>query len=256
MIDSHIHLDQYDLKTLSQTIEKWKEAGIRHVIAVSNNLASSYKTLELQSRYSDFVFACVGFHPEFPLPNSQDVEEWKSLIRQERKRIIGIGEIGLPHYSLDHLPNSLEEYVESLKHFIEVAKSHQLPVVLHAVHNKTEIVLKILQKAKITHAHFHWLKAPDRLIAEIIKAGYYISVTPEICYRGRDQKLASNIPLSQLLIETDGPWQYENQFQQQQTTPLLLNNIVDQLVKIKTETHDDIKNQTILNTQRCYELPY
>ncbi len=64
MIDAHIHLEQYD--NIEKEIDKWRLSGIKGVIAVSNDLASSYRTLELQTKYKDFIYAAVGFHPEGP----------------------------------------------------------------------------------------------------------------------------------------------------------------------------------------------
>lgn len=254
MIDAHIHLDQYDIKTLTDFIDIWKDAGIKRVIAVSNNLASSYKTLELQLKHPDFISACVGFHPELPIPTIQDIEEWKRLIRCEHHRITAIGEIGLPHYNQNKLSHSSDEVIDVLKQYIEEAMAYQLPVVLHAVHDKANIVYSLLQEIGVKHAHFHWLKAPETVVKRIISAGYYVSVTPEVCYKARDQKLAKMVPLKQLLIETDGPWTFEGKFKGKQTTPLLLKDVIQQLSIIKGESMHMVSKQTSLNTMRCYKI--
>jgi TatD DNase family protein len=80
MIDAHIHLYQYVSEHLHHQIERWKGAGIRAVIAVANDLPSSYRTLELKDQFPDFVHAAVGFHPEQPLPPEKDFVEWEKLI--------------------------------------------------------------------------------------------------------------------------------------------------------------------------------
>ncbi|NEU32617.1 TatD family hydrolase [bacterium LRH843] len=254
MIDAHIHLSQYDRDTLYEQINTWQEAGVKQVIAVSNDLQSSYKTLELQQTFPHFVLACVGFHPEYPLPCEQEVEEWKRLVNLERERITAIGEIGLPHYNLASLPQTLEQSIDFLGDLLHVASAHNLPVALHAVHDKAEIVYSLLQKASIKHAHFHWLKAPEHTLNQIIEADYFVSVTPEVCYRLRDQKLAKKVPLTQLLIETDGPWPFEGIFKNKQTTPLFLAKMLQQLAKIKRTTPQDVQKQTFINTKHCYKL--
>jgi TatD DNase family protein len=252
VIDSHIHLDQY--KNIAQHIDSWKLSGISKVIAVSTDLKSSYQTLELQEKFPNFVHAAVGFHPERPLPAESDFLEWQALVKSERDLITAIGEVGLPHYSLAELPNSLDQYVEFLSRCLEVATLSSLPTVLHAVHDKAIIVYDLLQHHQIKAAHFHWLKAPPQVLNLIIKGGYYISVTPEVCYRSRDQELARTIPLSQLLMETDGPWRFENQFSNQQTSPLLLHEVADTLGSIKGQSSDFIKQETVKNTVSCFNL--
>ncbi|GAE24877.1 deoxyribonuclease [Halalkalibacter wakoensis JCM 9140] len=255
MIDSHIHLHQYDPSTLSKDIEQWQEVGVTRVMAVANDLSSSYRTLELQQKFPNFVHALVGFHPELPQPPERDIEEWQRLISKEIKRITAIGEIGLPHYHLNEMETSFEQHLELFEFFLHTAKLHKLPVALHAVHDKAEVALSLVKKYSITNAHFHWLKAPEQVVDQIIQSGYFISVTPEICYRKRDQLLAASVPLSQLLIETDGPWPFESQFKAKETTPLFLINIIEQLSKIKSTSIDRVKSSTSSNTKRCYNIP-
>lgn len=251
MIDSHIHLDQYD--EVESRIERWQRAGIEKVVAISSDLESCYRTLELKEKFPDFILAGVGFHPEKDIPPRADVEEWKSLIQVERERISCIGEIGLPHYQLSFLTDPLTAHVEILKEYIDTACTYKLPVVFHAVHDKAEMVYRVLrEEAPRLQAHFHWLKASEEVVHNIIKAGYYVSVTPEVCYRERDQKLASRIPDEQLLIETDGPWPFGGPFSGKGTTPLFLNDIIAYLAEERRTNEDDLRSLFVANAKRLY----
>lgn len=254
MIDAHIHLDDYPLQTIEEQIENWRQAGITGVIAVAKDLASSYQTLTLQQRFPGFVHACIGFHPEYPLPTARDFAEWRRLLQAERSRITAIGEIGLPHYELANMPDRLEDHLTFVGQVLDDAVAHGLPVALHAVHDKAAPMLQLLQEKGVTHAHFHWLKAPPAVVRQIAAAGYYISLTPEVCYRQRDQQLAHLVPAGQLLIETDGPWQYDGPFYGQETTPLLLQPVAHQLADLFGTTESTIHAQTVRNTQSCYRL--
>ncbi|MCM3714750.1 TatD family hydrolase [Alkalihalobacillus oceani] len=254
MIDAHIHLDHYDSHNLYDEIERWHEAGITGVIAVSKDLPSSYQTLALQQRFPDFVHACIGFHPEYPLPGARDFAEWRRLLQAERARITAIGEIGLPHYELANLPDRLEDHLAFVSQILDEAVAHGLPVALHAVHDKAALMLQLLQTKGIAEAHFHWLKAPPAVVRQIAAAGYYISLTPEVCYRQRDQQLARLVPARQLLIETDGPWRYDGPFSGQETTPLFLQSVVQQLAALFGTAESTIRVQIIRNTHSCYRL--
>ncbi|MFS0861915.1 TatD family hydrolase [Fredinandcohnia sp. 179-A 10B2 NHS] len=253
MIDAHIHLEQYDFRTLPSLIEEWREKGIKGVIAVSNDLASSYRTLELKAKFPDFVHAAVGFHPEYPLPSEADFLEWERVVRDEKRIITAIGEIGLPHYNLEKLP-SLEQYNQFLSRCLDIAGQYQLPVVLHAVHDKAEKVFQMLQQKKIDKAHFHWLKAPSEVVTKIVEAGYFLSVTPEVCYRKRDQALVTQVPLTQLLLETDGPWQFDDMFKNIATTPILLSYVLDKVSELYSLHNQTLKEQILLNVSSCYEI--
>ncbi|WP_026703188.1 TatD family hydrolase [Salibacterium aidingense] len=251
MIDAHIHLEQYD--HVPERISEWQRAGVRQVTAVSNDLASSYRTLELKDKFPDFVLAGCGFHPEKPLPATAEWEEWKQLVKLERDRISCIGEIGLPHYELDHLPSPLDVYKEFLAECLAFASDLELPVALHAVHDQAGMVYDILQReAPMLPAHFHWLKAPAEVVQHITEAGYMISVTPEVCYRERDQHLAAMVPDEQLLIETDGPWPFQGPFEGAETSPLLLEAVLDVLAAQRTEKKEDLRKKTARNATRLY----
>lgn len=242
MIDSHIHLDQYPSNQIDLLIEEWSRAGITGVIAVSTNLESAYKTLKWQDKYPDFIYPTIGYHPEQPFPKQSEIAELFALIKSEKSRIAGIGEVGIPHYTSKN-PVDIERYKELLEEFSRLSVHYSLPLALHAVHDKAEIAFDILKKYQVKLAHFHWLKAPLHVIDKIIEANYYISLTPELCYRKRDQELAKYIPLSNLMLETDGPWPYSSIFEGQLTNPTFLFTSINHVARLK-----NVNDQIVLHT--------
>lgn len=253
MFDSHLHLYQYESEKLDRLIDEWKEAGIDGVVAVSNDLASSYQTLELKQKYPDFIYTAVGHHPEQPLPNEADANELLALIKCECEQIAAIGEVGLPHYALGDLDaDAMEKSKHLLASFISTASRLNLPLALHAVHDKTAPVLNMLLEHKIERAHFHWLKSDEATLQKVFDSGYFVSLTPEVCYRERDQKLAQRVPLEQLLIETDGPWPFSGPFQGKPTTPLFLKNVAGKITELRGLTETTVIEHTIKNTKKVY----
>ncbi|MDQ0337950.1 TatD DNase family protein [Caldalkalibacillus uzonensis] len=256
-IDAHLHLDQYLLRygkeKLHDMINHWQLAGVRSVVAVSTDLASAYRTLELKHSYPDFVFAAVGYHPEQPLPTEKELCELFSLVRQERRWVAAFGEVGLPHYTLNKMGHPLlEGYTELLRLFLQHSQMFDLPVLLHAVHDKVQPVFELLQEENVSKAHFHWLKAPQEMIQKIVKAGYYVSVTPEVCYRKRDQRLVELVPKKNLVVETDGPWPFAGPFEGQETTPLLLQPVVEKVADIKRLTPRELACQLAVNVNNLF----
>lgn len=253
MIDAHIHLDQYPRDKLAKWIEEWQSAGIQGVVAVASDLRSSYSLLEISERFPRFVFPCLGWHPEQRLQSEQELLELLNLIKTERHRLAGIGEIGLPHYTLKQAgERKLSPYVELLTEFVKAARALNLPVNLHAVHGQAELVYGILQREQIEKAQFHWLKAEKKILEKIAAAGYYLSLTPEICYRERDQWIALHTPFEQLLLETDGPWKFSGPFQGKQTTPKFLRQSLTRLAELTNKTHESAKQQIHRNTLALY----
>jgi TatD DNase family protein len=254
MIDAHIHLDQYKRDVVKNAISIWQEHEIDGVVAVATNLSSSYEILKLKQEFPHFVRAAIGHHPEAPPPTKQELEELVALIKSEKHMLSGIGEIGLPTYQKNELLEqySADEFDYVLEAFLQVANEVNLPVALHAVHKESEIALSFLKKHGIQKAHFHWLKAPSEVINEIISLGYYVSVTPEVCYRKRDIEMVKQIPIGQLLIETDGPWQHSGLFAKRQTSPLFLKEICSCLSNVLTIPIKELTKQIDNNTNKLY----
>ncbi|MDQ0245535.1 TatD DNase family protein [Bacillus fengqiuensis] len=248
MMDAHIHLDQYD--DIDRKIEQWQTAGVTGVVAVSTDLNSSYDTLALKQKHPDFIWAAIGFHPEQPLPPEQDIAEWHSLLHQERRLISAVGEVGLPYYT-PHT-SSMERYIELLETLMITAKNEDLPIVLHAIHSGAPAAYELLVKNEIKKAHFHWLKAPASVVEQITTSGYYVSVTPEVCYRKRDEILVNQIPLDKLLIETDGPWPFSGPFEQMETSPLLLQEAARKVASLKELDLKETIEQLTMNTLSLY----
>ncbi|HET7658343.1 MAG TPA: TatD family hydrolase [Bacillales bacterium] len=252
-MDAHIHLDQYPEEEIERLVEQWKKAGVESVVAVSMDLASSYRTLELKHRFPDFIYAAVGHHPEQKPPNEADANELLALMSCERESISAIGEVGLPHYTLDQMePKEVDNYRYLLASFVAVANILQLPLALHAVHEQTQPVLNLLLAEKVKRAHFHWLKADENTLQNVFDSGYSLSLTPEVCYRARDQKLAEKVPIDQLLVETDGPWPFSGPLEGIQTTPLFLNETCGQIAEIRKQTTEQIIDLTSKNAKKIY----
>lgn len=238
---------------MDRLIYEWQEAGIDGVVAVSTDLASSYRTLELKHRYPAFIYAAVGHHPEQNPPNEADANELLALMDCEREYLSAIGEVGLPHYSLDQIEeNAAEQYHSLLTSFARAANRLRLPLALHAVHEQTQPVLDLLQEEKVERAHFHWLKSDEITLQNVFKSGYSLSLTPEVCYRERDQRLAEKVPLEQLMIETDGPWPFSGPFKGIRTTPLLLTDVAQKTAELQKKTVKEIIELTSKNLQKLY----
>lgn len=254
MIDTHIHLDQYPRAKLPRLIADWQTHGVTGVVAVSTDVRSSYNILDLSVQFPHFVYPCIGWHPEQRLPTEKETIELMRLIEAEHERLVGVGEIGLPYYALDQLENpSLEPYIEQFTAFVIEARKKNLPVNIHAVYEHAEIAYEILKREQIKKAQFHWLKADEKLIKKISAARYYCSLTPEVCYRKRDRDLVFNVPLEQLLVETDGPWEFAGPFTGRSTTPRFINKSLTKLAELKNKTVERVKQQVYENSLTLYK---
>lgn len=250
MFDTHIHLAQYSEPEIRHIIQNPKLAG---VLAVATDLASSQRLLALKQQFPRIHIAA-GFHPEQPLPSSTEQRQLFEWIAKNHQELTACGEVGLPYYLKREQPNlDYQPYIELLERFIVLCKRYDLPINLHIVYDDTEIALELLAKYQIQKAHFHWFKASDKWLGELLKTPYFVSVNPDVLTNPKVQRVVECFPLERIMVETDGPWQHQG---------FAVESIVDQLdatleyiAKIKQLTKLQVAKQIRENSRRFYRLP-
>ena len=250
LFDSHLHLDQLSDENIQKTLGDSKITGM---LAVSTNLKSAKKLLNLKQIYPGKLYIAVGFHPEQPLLNLEEQEELFQWIDEHHSSISAIGEVGLPHYSKRENPNlDYAPYIELLERFILIAKKWDLPLNLHIVYNDVDIALELLQKHNIQRAHFHWFKTDEKSFQKFLSTPYFASLTPDILWNPKTQYVAQNLSLNRLMIETDSPWQHEG-FERAGISEQLLA-VLQKLAELKSLPLHSVQKQLFLNTQEFYRL--
>lgn len=256
LIDTHIHLTSPRYTDIPGLVARAQQAGIAGVVAAAVDEASSRQILALIEAFPSFVLGGLGVHPERQITDDE-TERVIALIRREGSRVVAIAEVGLPWYSIRERPDRDQLIAAGeprLRRFLQLARELDLAVVLHAPHDTAGRALALLKAEGVARAVFHWHKATPEVTSAIVKQGYYISVTPETCYRQRDQELVAAVPLSHLVIETDGPWPYGNEFEGRLTEPTFLGPVVDAVAKIKDVAWEEVGDIVAQNTRQLFRL--
>ncbi|WP_439020808.1 TatD family hydrolase [Bacillus thuringiensis] len=248
-IDSHIHVDQYEdeeKRRLLIDVENGKE--IQGLIAVSMNYQSCLETLSLAKRYP-FVHPAIGFHPEQPI-HKEECEKIYKLIEDHVEDIVAIGEVGLPYYLRNEDEHvAINSYISVLQQFVELASKYDLPIILHAVYEDADIVCDLLEKYKVSRAHFHWFKGSETTMKRMMRNGYYISITPDVLYKEKIKKVVSYYPLEYMMVETDGPWKFQENVM---THPRMIREVLKEISVIKNISVDKVAETIYENTIQFY----
>ncbi|PID22398.1 DNAase [Sporosarcina sp. P3] len=252
IIDAHIHVDMYKEEDQIQILNELEENDVTAIVAVSNDYISSVKQIEFAKKDSR-IKPAIGYHPEQALPSESELSAILRLIDDHAEGLTAIGEVGLPHYSRQEQPGlDVGLYKDVLERFVQKAEKYNLPIVLHAVYEDAEMVCDMLEQYSISKAHFHWFKGGDQILQRIVSNGYMISVTPEVTYREKIQQIVKQVPLTQLMVETDGPWPFEHSFKGNLTHPAMLHESVRSIAKIKDVTVDEAYREIYKTSQRFF----
>src|SRR6266481_4038095 len=172
IIDSHCHLHDPAFRYLREMLVQALAHGVWGVVAVGCDAETNARTLAAAAAAPKSVWACLGFHPDWTQLTDEDLDLVVAQLAVHHSRIVGLGEVGLPWYSLEGRADA---------------------AALHAPHGAAVGALGALRAHGIERAVFHWHKAPADVTRAIVDAGYYVSVTPEVVYRGRDRELVEAV---------------------------------------------------------------
>ncbi|MGM0753289.1 MAG: TatD family hydrolase [Bacillota bacterium] len=254
LIDSHIHLDLYEGYERDKILQELDLYSVEALISVSSCLQSTRTNIDL-SRRDARVKPAAGFHPEQDLPSDGEVEELLSFIELHQQEIVAIGEVGLPYYKIKEDPDiEVEPYIDLLERFMIESKRMNKPIILHAVYEHAPIVCTLLEKHSIEKAHFHWFKGDDETIDRMIENGYSISITPDVLYEVEIQKLVRKYPIEGIMVETDGPWRFEGEFQGRLTHPGMMHRTIEKIAELKGIPELDVYKQQFKNTSDFYGI--
>jgi TatD DNase family protein len=242
--DTHCHLSNF--KDIPAIISKAKANSVRYILAVSMYYRDNWNVLNLAKENSE-VIPALGIHP-IDVPNLSNLEQQVKIIENLllENEVGTIGEIGLDHYFVKDAVH-WEKQVEVLKHFLEWAVQHDLVVNLHGKYAEQDL-FNLLAQFDLKVVVIHWFAGAPELIKEGINRGYYFSITPEVLYGERTQRLVNLVPVEHLLSESDGPVKYKGT-KPFIGEPALMKDVIREIANIKQQKTEDIE-QTLFKTAK------
>jgi len=257
IIDSHCHLHDPAFEDTRGVVTRATEHDVWGVVAVGCDPDTNHHTLEAAAANGKAVWPALGFHPEWTDLTDEQLTEVESQIEVHHARIVALGEVGLPWYSLEGASDAARLMARGRRRFqrlLDVAARFDLPVIVHAPHGAAQGAFAALRAKGVERAVFHWHKAPPEVTRAIVDAGYLVSVTPEVVYRERDRELVETVPLESLLVESDGPWPYQGEFEGMASGPWLVGRVAEEVAKIKHLPIEETMYQLSVNTCQLFDL--
>ena len=243
-IDFHCHLDYKEFDNNRKAIvEECFNSGFAKIVTVADPYEEgSYERSKEALQSNENVCCMAAAHPHKADLYTQEIE--KGILKFiADNQAIGYGEAGLDfHYNLSTPENQQTVF----KRQIAMANELKLPLVIHS-REAEPMVLKFLEEAKFDlPVVFHCFTGNKEDAEEILKRGYYISISGIITFKNAEflRDIVKMIPLNRIFSETDSPYLSPVPFRGQTNTPLRVTLVAKKVAEIKGITVEQL-NQSI-----------
>ncbi len=250
MIDSHCHVDfKVYNKNRQEVIGRAKEK-LTAIVNSGATLGGNRRTLKLVEEYENFVYPTLGFHPSNA--SKSDYEVIKQVLDEIDANIdvaVGLGETGLDFNDLG-CEEDKNKQIKLFETFLEMAVEYQMPLVIHARDAEEKALEMVKKHPSIPQIIFHCYGGDLQTAQKIIEEGYFISLSTIVCFSEHHQQLAANLPLSQLLTETDSP--YLSPFKGQRNEPAFVEETVKTIAQVKSIPQEEVASVTDNNARKIF----
>ena len=253
IFDTHAHDDDdafdEDRDTLLGEIFS---SGICCITDVGASVKSSKSAVALSKKWSQ-IYAAVGVHPDSTADmTEEDIETLRSLAQE--KKVVAIGEIGLDYY-WDNSPREVQK--KWFERQLALAREVDLPVIIHsreAAKDTMDIMREAAKAGNTGVIHCYSYAAP--MAKEYISMGFFIGIGGVLTFKNARviKEVASEIPLSSIVLETDSPYLAPVPYRGKRNNSMYLKEVVKQLAQIKQVSEETVITTTLANAKRLYRL--
>lgn len=268
-IDSHCHLDAPEFgadHALALSLrERAAALGVGLCVIPAVERANFDTVRQLAHRTGDAY--ALGIHPLY-VPQAQEADllllDRALTERRGDPRLVAVGEIGLDFF----VPALCTAEMRARQWFfytaqLKLAQQHGLPVILH-VRRSADLLLKGLRQWPVTSGIAHAFNGSSQQAQAFFDRGFALGFGGTLTYERSLQlrRLARDLPLSAIVLETDAPdipphWLYQTAEQRAQgaaqgrNSPAELPRIAQVLAELRGASLGDVAAASCCNAQRA-----
>ncbi len=267
LFDSHTHLNfkAFDLDR-EQVMNRCREAGMLLV-----NVGAAYETSQKATDIADGknFYASIGLHPIHVFDEEFDVLAYQRLIDDNPGQIVAMGETGFDYYHMDMSFAKGAKSVEEIKakqrkvflQHIELAQKNNLAVIVHGRNgedgaNAYQDIYELLKTSGQKRGVVHCFGGNVDQAKSIVDLGLYIGITGIITFdkTGVLEQIAREVPLENILIETDAPYLSPVPYRGKRNEPLYVEQVADKLASILGKEKSEVIRITGDNAKKLFNI--
>ena len=256
IFDTHTHIyeDQF-ANDYQDVIKRAVDNNVKLIMLPSDSISEAKKALALANQYP-FIYCAVGIHPS----ETEGLDLETTLLEEEKlllssPKVKALGEIGLDY----HFENS-DEVKNRQKIFfikqIELANKLHFPIIIHSRDAAADTLAIIKEYKPLYGFVFHCFSYSYEVMKEVIALGGYIGLDGPVTYKNAvtPKKVAVNVPLNRLLLETDAPYLAPVPHRGERNEPSFIVNVASMISQLRNMTFDELCLVTYQNGKDFFHV--
>lgn len=252
LFDSHAHLtgpsvfDSVDL-----ILGRAQQAGVKAIINICTDLLSLERGVELSKRYP-WVYQAASTTPHDVEKEGEAV--FGVMASSARLGLLkAVGETGLDYYYA-HSDRSIQKKFLSL--YLQLALECHLPVIIHCREAFADLFEILDAEYRDAPGILHCFTGTMHEAEEVLKRGWMLSLSGIVTFKKslELQEVAREVPLDQLLIETDTPYLAPQKYRGKPNEPAFLAETAGFIAAIKKLSLEEIAQATARNGEKIFKI--
>ncbi|QIM49506.1 TatD family hydrolase [Pusillimonas sp. DMV24BSW_D] len=210
LIDTHCHLDAIEfLQDRSEVIQRARHAGVGRMVIPAVEAGNFDEVRQLAHAVPEAVYA-LGIHPLFvPQAAQADLNRLEAALAANihDPKLVAVGEIGLDFFVPElRVPAMVDKQIRFYEAQLDLAVKFNLPVILH-VRRSQDALLKGLRRRPFIGGTAHAFNGSFQQAQQFIGLGFALGIGGAMTFERalRIRRLATQLPLENLVLETDAP---------------------------------------------------
>lgn len=250
LVDTHCHIHErefYDAPTQAAVYERARAEDIGMVCVATSEAASREALAFCSSR--DNTWAVLGVHPHEAKNGCAGIG---ALLEKHRSSVVGVGEIGLDY----HYTNSPKaEQRRVLEQQLQWAMDYDLPVSFH-VRSAFDDFWPIFDTFSGIRGVLHSFTDTQANVDQALSRGLYIGVNGISTFTkdAEQQRLYGDIPLENVVLETDAPFLTPAPFRGTMNEPKFVGRVAEHMAELHGVSLDFLSQKTTDNARRLFDI--
>ncbi len=250
---AHLYLKQFD-SDIDSVIDHALNMNVKKIFLPNIDSSTTDAMMQLSEKFPDVCFPMIGLHP---CSVKEDLSEQLDHINLmlSKAKYYGIGETGIDLY---WDKSTYKQQIESFEVQVELAKKHDLPVIIHSrdALDETIEVISRNQDGSLKGI-FHCFNGTVDQCRRVAELNFMMGLGGVITYKNAKlDDMVRYMPEEFMVLETDAPYLSPVPHRGKRNESSYIPLVASKVSEIRGESLKSIMNYTTNNAKKLFALEF